>query len=95
MFHITNSPRLCLQTFQVGVEFLLALDDFVPGDYTAFVGGGPAKNRDEVAADARLDGWVVELAARDVVVERRDVGDGAFLIDCRACAAAVEMFRRE
>ena len=82
---------LRLQTFQVRVQLFLAVDNLIPGHFPAFVCSGPAENCHKIAANARRNRWVIELALSNTLVECLDVGNSAFLIYARAFSAALEI----
>ena len=83
---------LYLEAFESAVDLFGALDELVPVDPFAGIGGGSTEDGYEVAADTRRHSRIIELALDDILVERYDVVDSAFLINLRRLAAALEFF---
>ena len=62
-----NSLRF--RTFKVGIKFLLAPEQPLPGYFTPCISCGPAKNCYKIAPDARRNGWIIDISIGNILME--------------------------
>ena len=73
--------RLGLQPFEINLDSFIHADELGPSELTVSVGGGATQERSEVAADARRNGGVGEVAGGDGVVKGGDIVDGSCFVN--------------
>ncbi|MBA7639949.1 hypothetical protein ES703_47610 [subsurface metagenome] len=63
-----NSLRF--RTFKVGIKFLLAPEQPLPGYFTPCISSGSAKDCYKIAADTRRNGRIIEIPIDNTLMER-------------------------